>query len=184
MIKRIKREWFIALTAIHMRLHRVLFGPRPSSTGGFPVFQNFSRITIGSRIVFMNAGSRSVLHTEPNALIALGDNVLINSGVSIYAASAVTIGSHTRIASLVGISDTNSHEVVPGEGIRISPVTIGVDVWIGRGAIILPGCRIGDGAVIGAGAVVTKDVRPYSVVVGNPAREIRKADNSEGQLRI
>jgi acetyltransferase-like isoleucine patch superfamily enzyme len=152
--------------------------------GGLPVFQNAGRITIGSRSVFMNAGSRSVLHTELDASIDLGDNILINSGVSIYSASAVTIGSHTRIASLVGISDTNSHEVMPGEGIRVSPVTIGIDVWIGRGAIVLPGCNIGDGAVIGAGAVVTKDVRPYSVVVGNPAREIRMMNNSAGQLRI
>lgn len=55
------------------------------------------------------------------------------------------------------------------------PLKIGHDVWIGRNAMILPGCKcIGNGAVIGAGAVVTHDVGPYSVVAGNPAREIRK----------
>ncbi len=51
---------------------------------------------------------------------------------------------------------------------------IGNDVWTGANAIIMPGVTVGDGAVVGAGAVVTKDVLPYSVVVGNPAREIKK----------
>jgi maltose O-acetyltransferase len=54
------------------------------------------------------------------------------------------------------------------------PVEIGSDVWIGAGAIILKGVKIGDGAVIGAGSVVTKDVDEYAIVVGNPAREIKK----------
>jgi acetyltransferase-like isoleucine patch superfamily enzyme len=52
-------------------------------------------------------------------------------------------------------------------------VDVGHDVWIGRSAIVLPGVRIGNGAVVGAGAVVTKDVPPYAVVGGNPARVIR-----------
>ena len=52
-------------------------------------------------------------------------------------------------------------------------VTIGNDVWIGHGAIVLPGRSIGDGAVIAAGAIVTKDVAPYAIVGGNPARPIR-----------
>jgi acetyltransferase-like isoleucine patch superfamily enzyme len=53
------------------------------------------------------------------------------------------------------------------------PVVIGNDVWIGTGAIILRGLSVGDGAVIGAGAVVTKDVPPYAIVAGNPARVIK-----------
>jgi phosphonate metabolism protein (transferase hexapeptide repeat family) len=56
---------------------------------------------------------------------------------------------------------------------RSTPVTIGHDVWIGHGAIILPGRSIGTGAVVAGGAIVTKDVAPYSIVAGNPARPIR-----------
>jgi len=56
---------------------------------------------------------------------------------------------------------------------RAQGVSIGNDVWIGHGAIVLPGRHIGDGAVIAAGAVVTKDVPPYMIVAGNPARVIR-----------
>lgn len=58
-------------------------------------------------------------------------------------------------------------------------VVIGNDVWIGERVIILPGVKIGDGCVIGAGSVVAKDVEPYSVVVGNPCRTIRKRFNDD-----
>lgn len=56
---------------------------------------------------------------------------------------------------------------------RAHDVAIGNDVWIGHGAIVLPGHRIGDGAVIAAGAVVTKDVAPYTIVAGVPAKPVR-----------
>jgi acetyltransferase-like isoleucine patch superfamily enzyme len=56
-------------------------------------------------------------------------------------------------------------------------IIVGHDVWIGSGALILSGVQIGSGAVIGANAVVAKDVRPYAVVVGNPAREVRRRFN-------
>jgi acetyltransferase-like isoleucine patch superfamily enzyme len=63
---------------------------------------------------------------------------------------------------------TDGHPSTKGD------IEIGNDVWIGRGARILSGVNIGDGAVVGAYAVVAKDVRPYAIVVGNPAREVRR----------
>lgn len=57
---------------------------------------------------------------------------------------------------------------------RALPVLIGHDVWIGHGAVILPGRRIGTGAVVGAGTIVTRDVAPYTIVVGNPGRVVRR----------
>jgi phosphonate metabolism protein (transferase hexapeptide repeat family) len=57
---------------------------------------------------------------------------------------------------------------------RAHRVVIGHDVWIGHGAIVLPGRNLGDGAVIAAGSIVTKDVMPYTIVAGNPARPIRQ----------
>jgi len=64
--------------------------------------------------------------------------------------------------------------------IEDNPLTIGNDVWIGNGATILPGCRtIGDGAVIGAASIVNKDVEPYTVVVGSPAKTVRRRFSEE-----
>ena len=56
---------------------------------------------------------------------------------------------------------------------RSTPVTLGNDVWIGHGAVVLPGVSIGTGAAVGAGSIVTKDVPPFAIVVGNPARVLR-----------
>jgi acetyltransferase-like isoleucine patch superfamily enzyme len=64
-----------------------------------------------------------------------------------------------------------------GAGASKGDITVGNDVWIGHGAFILSGVTVGDGAVIGASAVVASDVRPYALVVGNPAREIRRRFN-------
>jgi len=63
-------------------------------------------------------------------------------------------------------------------------VVIGNDVWIGYGAIILSGVRIGDGAVVAAGAVVTTDIEPYTIVIGNPARPTRKRFDEETIRRL
>ena len=70
---------------------------------------------------------------------------------------------------------------------RQHPVRIGADVWIGHGAIVMPGVTIGDGAAIGSGAVVTRDVPPYAIVVGVPARVLRyrcDAQTAEAMRRI
>ena len=56
---------------------------------------------------------------------------------------------------------------------RVSPVVLGHDVWIGHGAVVLPGVTVGTGAAVGAGSIVTKDVPPFAVVVGNPGRVLR-----------
>ncbi|MFD5213363.1 CatB-related O-acetyltransferase [Microbacterium sp. NPDC058345] len=61
---------------------------------------------------------------------------------------------------------------------------VGNDVWIGREATILPGVRIGDGAVVGAGSVVTKDVGPYEIVAGNPTRQVRRRFEDEDVRRL
>ena len=56
---------------------------------------------------------------------------------------------------------------------RASPVTLGHDVWVGHGAVVLPGVTLGTGAAVGAGSIVTRDVPPFAIVVGNPARVLR-----------
>ncbi len=110
--------------------------------------------------------------------LSLGDNVSIGKDVIITTAGTVTIGHNVMIGHGTKIISAN-HVIPPGRGrIRFAghknePVVIEDDVWIGAQAVILPGVRIGEGAVVAAGAVVTKDVPPFTVVGGVPARILR-----------
>ncbi|MBR3631473.1 MAG: sugar O-acetyltransferase [Elusimicrobiaceae bacterium] len=109
--------------------------------------------------------------------IYLGERVFINFNCVILDCARVEIGDGTMLGPCVQIY-TATHPIEPdaraGGKEFAAPVCIGKNVWIGGGAIILPGVKIGDGAVVGAGAVVTKDVSPYTVVIGNPAKQIRQ----------
>ena len=94
--------------------------------------------------------------------------------------SDVQIGDHTLIASDVFISDYNhSTDKTKGFNVLISkPVYIGKKCWIGEKTIILPGVSVGDGCIIGAGSVVTKDIPNNCMAVGNPAKIIKKWDEN------
>jgi maltose O-acetyltransferase len=112
-----------------------------------------------------------------SARLSIGEYTFIGRGVEIEISTRVTIGRHGLIAPGVFITDHN-HGTSIDEPIFRQPsvhstVVIGDDVWIGANAVILPGVNIGDGAVVGAGAVVTSDVPPRSIVGGVPARLIR-----------
>ena len=62
---------------------------------------------------------------------------------------------------------------IPEQGWNLGPVDLGPDCWIGMGVCVLPGVTVGEGCVVGAGSVVTRDLEPYSVAVGNPAKPIK-----------
>lgn len=107
--------------------------------------------------------------------IKLGANVFLNFNCVILDVVEVTIGDETQIGPAVQIyaADHPRDPAQRRQGLELGrPVKIGRNVWIGGGAIILPGVTIGDDAVIGAGSVVTRDVEPGATVVGNPARRI------------
>ena len=116
---------------------------------------------------------RPPFHCDYGTNIRLGRNVFLNYNCVILDVVAVTIGDDTQIGPGVQIL-TADHPRDPAEratGVEWGrPVTIGRNVWIGGGAIILPGVTIGDDAIIGAGSVVTRDVAPGTTVIGNPAR--------------
>lgn len=101
----------------------------------------------------------------------------INNDVRIYCFNSISIGEHVAIAEDVIIRDSDNHPI-NGDHANISkPIIIGDKVWIGMRATILKGVKIGDGAIIAAGAVVTKDVLPGTLVGGVPAKEIKKEVN-------
>lgn len=118
-------------------------------------------------------------------LLRLGDDVHIHAFTHIFAGGGVTIGNGTMISAGCLISsvthpkkstERHRHDLVYADADDpplCQPVVLGRNVWLGMGAIILPGVTIGDHAIVGAGAVVTKDVPEKTVVVGNPARVVQ-----------
>lgn len=106
--------------------------------------------------------------------VTLEDQVVINAFTHIFGGGGVHIGARTIISTGCSIASITHSEQIETrrKGIGV-PVTIGEDCWFGAGAIVLPGVQIGNGSIIGAGAVVTGDIPPMSVAVGVPARVIR-----------
>jgi maltose O-acetyltransferase len=108
--------------------------------------------------------------------IALGAGAFLNYNCIILDVERVVIGDGTAIGPAVQIlaSDHPRDPRLRQQKVRFGrPVTIGANVWIGGGAIILPGVTIGDDAIVGAGSIVTRDVAAGATVVGNPAREVK-----------
>lgn len=112
--------------------------------------------------------------------LELGDRVDIGEFTHIRANGGVRIGSGVLIAANVTITSRGHNVELPRWGVTAdAPVVIEDDVWIGAGAIVLPGVTIGRGSVVAAGAVVTADVPPFTVVGGVPAKTIKPVPNSE-----
>ena len=111
--------------------------------------------------------------------VHVGNNFYANFSLTLVDDTDVYIGNDVMIAPNVTIA-TGTHPIDPDLRRQVYqynlPVHIGNAVWIGAGAIILPGVSIGDGSVIGAGSVVTKDIPAGVVAVGNPCRVLRKID--------
>ena len=114
--------------------------------------------------------------------IEMGEKVGFNFGCYVNGFGGLTIGDRTIIGPYTMIHTAN-HEMdtdrpIPEQGWDLGPVVLGADCWIGMGVCILPGVTLGDGCVVGAGSVVTRDVEPYSIVVGNPAKAIKSRVDS------
>lgn len=110
--------------------------------------------------------------------VTIGDNIIVNRNVLITARSSITIGNNVLIGSNVVLNDSNHQFIdkdtpINKQGHTAAPIVIEDDVWLASNAIILKGVHIGKGAVVAAGSVVTKDVEPYTVVAGIPARKIK-----------
>jgi len=139
---------------------------------GRPLVINRGKILIGDRVWIDSTTVRCEFVTMlPHAVIEIGDRTSINYGTSISAHMFVHIGADCRIGPYTNIVDNNFHDILDRSATPPSrPVIIGNNVWIAGRAVIIPGVTIGDDAVVGVGAIVTENVPPRSVVMGNPAR--------------
>lgn len=148
-------------------------------------------LIIGSHALIQGA-----IHVDENAKIKIGDYFYIGQSSLVGAAESITIGDCVIISNDVHIYDNNTHPTQPKSRERMSkegfgtdkwswawperaPVVIEDNVWIGQYATILKGVTIGKGAIVGTRAVVTKDVPPYAVVAGNPAKVVKYLDPEE-----
>jgi len=127
--------------------------------------------------------------------IGKGTNItgglVVNDGFSGLCSIGDRVSIATNVTLVVDSNPNNSrlqdHPYVVSELIKTAAVIIEDDVWIGTNAIVLPGVRVGRGSIVGAGAVVVRDVPPMTVVAGVPARVVRRLDDSqrmEGSKKI
>lgn len=131
------------------------------------VYRNFGRMYIGSQ-TYIQMG----LHLYKPWNITIGSNVAINQNVTLDGRGELVIGNNVNISGDVKIL-TADHEVQSSEfNYREGKVVIEDYVWLSSNSIILPGVKVGKGAVVAAGAVVSKDIDEYTIVGGIPARKI------------
>jgi acetyltransferase-like isoleucine patch superfamily enzyme len=166
----------LILEALNAQLQLRSCGTVPMTTRlrGRAFIDNSGRIQLGEG-VRINARTVPVeMVVWPGAELVIGAGTYLNYGLSLSAEGRLTIGENCLIGSYVNILDSDYHDILdhtlPG---KVAPVEIGNNVWIGSRVIVLKGVHIGDGAVIGAGSVVTKDVPARSVAHGVPAQVVR-----------
>jgi len=137
-------------------------------SGSLTFDKEFASISIGKR-VFMNG---SLIAAQS---IEIGDDVMFSWGVTVVDHNSHAISFTERANDVVNWRDGNKD----WNHVKLAPVKISSKVWIGFNAIILKGVTIGEGAIVGAGSVVTKDVPAWTIVAGNPARIIREIPENE-----
>lgn len=121
-------------------------------------------------------------YTDFGKNITIGKDVFINSGCHFQDQGGITIGDGSLIGHNVVLATIN-HDLNPKNNRKnhCAPIHIGAHVWIGSNATVLPGVSIGDWAAVAAGAVVTKDVQPYAVVGGIPAKVLKVVPEESGK---
>lgn len=158
--------------------------------GSFVVEGKYIKIgrnTIVNKHVSITAQNvKGITDDSVQCIVVIGDNCGIGPYSQITGIKRIQIGNGVQTGSSILITD-NAHGEANYEQLKLRPnlrplvskgeVVIGNNVWIGAKTTILPGVHIGDGVIIGANSVVTKDIPPYSIVVGNPAHIIKQLED-------
>ena len=146
-----------SIKTVYVKIHAIFY------TRGFK--------NIGKNVTFVFP-----LKIEGKNNVEIGDNTAIGTYVHIWGHGGIKIGNDVLIAShccLTSLGHDYTKKPIRKGNIIAKMIVIEDDVWLGSNVCVLPGVRIGEGSVIGAGSVVTKDIPPYSIAVGNPAKVIK-----------
>jgi acetyltransferase-like isoleucine patch superfamily enzyme len=184
---RLERWWPMLLQIFYreplLRYRCASLGRGVTVEGAIPQVYGAGKIHIGADCII--GGKNTWLVGFPwsgDAELIIGDRVAVGYQTTLSVATRLTIGSDTIMAPNVQIFDNPSHPLSPARRLRhdalrpeeCAPVTIGRNVWVGANSLIMRGVTIGDNSVVAAGAIVTRDVPPNTLVGGNPAKPIKE----------
>ena len=139
--------------------------------------RNNGKLILGNKV---RTGPEVWLVTANESNFIVGENSVLGSYTIINGGHGISIGSNCLFAGFVYINSSehgfDRNEIIQKQSFYGSPISIGDDVWIGGHTFINKGLNLGTGSVIGAGSVVTKDIKNYNIVVGNPAKVIKERE--------
>ena len=171
-VELVRKAWSVALGRLYLR--RCTSVGRFTSVHGRPRVVNEGALTIGERVVIWSTVVPSELLVFPGGVLSIGDDTFVNYGTSIAATGSVRIGRGCLLGMYTIILDNDFHTLEERTRRPVPcPVVLEDNVWLGHRVLVLPGVTIGHDAVVGAGSVVTADIPPRSLAVGNPARVVR-----------
>lgn len=170
----IQGAWRVFLARIYLRSCNKI--GKLVSVNGKPIIGNLGEMIFEDEVRIWSIIERTKLYTGKNGKLIVGRNSRLN-GVHIDARELIHIGDTVQIGPYTIIMDSDFHDLKDHskEG-PSKPIYIEDDVWIATRVTILKGVRIGKGSVIAAGSIVTKDVPPYCVAAGTPARIVKKIE--------
>ncbi len=151
----------------------ILFRPTPDWGFGFFVWWRIALLRLFGAKIGKHCVVRNSAKIWQPWNLELGDWVAISEACDIYSVDKIRIGDRSTISRDVFLCCASHDVTSPIMELTYAPITIGHDAWVAGRAIVLPGISVGDGAVVAAGAVVTKNVDPWMVVGGNPAGLIK-----------
>ena len=151
---------------------------------GTPWIEIGDHCVVGAEVT-LTAGMMPDLELGPDTILSIGNGVVLGRGSHVIADTSVAIGDDVFFGPYCYVTSTNHSYDDPSVPVgkqwpRTAPVSIGPGCWLGHGAVVLPGTRLGRNVVVGAGSVVRGEVPDHAVVAGTPARVVRRWDPEAG----
>lgn len=183
---RLRKTWRLYLKSVLCSASFRLHGFQSSLVacdGRLPVLGGAGTVRIGKRFVVRGQVAPCEISVGVNAQLLIGDRVFVNQGVVIAVSESVEIGDDSKVGDFSAIMDSNYHDLEPTRPDKPRPVTIGKNVWLGNGVLVLPGSKIGDHTVVAARSVVKGELPARVLAAGNPAQVVKQLDIPDGWRR-